>query len=360
MRQILVLMGVCVVVASCSGGTPPTTTTTSTTTSTTTTSTTTTSTTTTTTTTTLPTGPTVTTLPEGFRSPINGLHPELETLLDRRGIAVKVDNHPEARPQSGIQNADGMIELLVEAGFTRLIAVFHDNDTDYIGPIRSVRPTDSTLIPLLDVPLAYSGGQPWVRDLFASRSIRLIGESAMFRISSRVAPQNLYGDTSTFRTVSDQRGYDDDPPRWLYDIGIWKFPDEAATEITIQWSTNTLVRWVYEDGKYLRFYGNTPHRWRAEDGTEGQVSADVLVTLTGRAYTATPPSGVGTPVPATETVGSGRARVFAYGLVWVGTWERDEIDEPFRLISDDGSVAVVPPGVPWVSILPDIATLTYE
>ena len=360
MRQILVLMGVFVVVASCSGGTPPTTTTTSTTTSTTTTSTTTTSTTTTTTTTTLPTGPTVTTLPEGFRSPINGLHPELETLLDRRGIAVKVDNHPEARPQSGIQDADGMIEILVEAGFTRFIAVFHDNDTDYIGPIRSVRPTDSTLIPLLDVPLAYSGGQPWVRDLFASRSIRLIGESAMFRISSRVAPQNLYGDTNTFRTVSDQRGYDDDPPHWLYDIGIWEFPDEAATEITIQWSTNTLVRWVYEDGKYLRFYGTTPHLWRAEDGTEGQVSADVLVTLTGRAYTAAPPSGVGTPVPATDTVGSGRARVFAYGLVWVGTWERDEIDEPFRLISDDGSVAVVPPGVPWVSILPDIATLTYE
>ena len=89
--------------------------------------------------------------------------------------------------------------------------------------------------------------------------------------------------------------------------------------------------------------------------------ADVLVTLTGRAYTAAPPSGVaGTPVPATDTVGSGRARVFAYGLVWVGSWERDGIDEPFRLISDDGSVAVVPPGVPWVSILPDIATLTYE
>jgi hypothetical protein len=134
MRQILVLMGVFVVVASCSGCTPTTTTTTSTSTSTTTTTTsTTTSTTTTTTTTTLPTGPTVTTLPEGFRSPINGLHPELETLLDRRGLAVKVDNHPEARPKSGIQNADGMIEILVEGGFTRLIAVFHDNDATTSG-----------------------------------------------------------------------------------------------------------------------------------------------------------------------------------------------------------------------------------
>jgi hypothetical protein len=349
------------VAAACGGDTASTTTTTAAPTTSTSVTTTTSTTVTTTTSTTIATGPTVTTLPEGFRSPINGLHPELETLLDRRGIAVKVDNHPDARPQSGIQRADAMIEILVEGGFTRFIALFHDNDIDYIGPIRSIRPTDSTLIQWLDVPLAYSGGQPWVQDLFATRSIRLIGENAMFRISSREAPQNLYGDTTRFRTVSDQRGYDDDPPRWLYDIGIWEFPDESATEITIRWSANTVVRWVYTDGKYLRFNGTTPHLWRAEDGTEGQISADVLVTLTGRAYTAAPPSGVtGTPVPATDTVGSGRARVFAYGLVWVGIWERDGINEPFRLISDDGSVAVVPPGVPWVSILPDIATLTFE
>ncbi|HEX5630572.1 MAG TPA: DUF3048 domain-containing protein [Acidimicrobiia bacterium] len=363
-RRLALLLTLSLVAAACGGDAAPTTTAAPSTT-TTMTSTTTTSTTTTTiavTTTTGATGPTVTTLPEGFRSPINGLHPDLETLLDRRGIAVKVDNHPEARPQSGIQLADGMIEILVEGGFTRFIALFHDNDTDYIGPIRSIRPTDSTLIPWLDVPLAYSGGQPWVRDLFASRSIRLIGEGAngMFRISSRTAPQNLYGDTNAFRTVSDQRGYHNDPPNWLYEIGLWDFPDEPATEITIEWSSNSLVRWVYEEGKYLRFNGSSPHRWRARDGSEGQVSVDVLVTLTGHAYTATPPSGVGTPVPATETVGSGKARVFAYGLVWEGTWERSGIDQPFQLFSADGTVAVVPPGVPWVSILPDIATLTYE
>jgi hypothetical protein len=112
---------------------------------------------------------------------------------------------------------------------------------------------------------------------------------------------------------------------------------------------------VYEDGKYLRFYGNTLTGGGPRQ--RGLVSADVLDPHR-RAYTATPPRGW--DPGARPTVGSGRARVFAYGLVWVGTWERDEIDEPFRLISDDGSVAVVPPGVPWVSILPDIATLTYE
>jgi hypothetical protein len=47
-------------------------------------------------------------------------------------------------------------------------------------------------------------------------------------------------------------------------------------------------------------------------------------------------------------------------VVWVGTWHRDTIHDPFRLVSDDGSTALVPPGVPWVSILPDTATLTFE
>ena len=365
MRRLALLVVLSLVAAACGGDAAPTTTTTSppTTTTSTTTSTTTTTTTTSTTTTTIATGPTVTTLPEGFHSPINGLQGELETLLDRRAIAVKVDNHPNARPQSGIQNADGIIEILVEGGFTRFIALFHDNDSDYLGPIRSIRPTDSTLIPWLDVPLAYSGGQPWVRDLFASRSVRLIGEGAagMFRISSRVAPQNLYGDTNGFRSVSDNRGYANDPPRWLYEIGLWEFPEATATELTLGWSSNTTVRWVYEGGVYLRFHGSSPHEWRAEDGTRGQVQADVLVILVGEEYTATPPSGVvGTPVPATETVGSGDAYVFAYGRVWQGTWERDDFDGAFRLLNDDGSAAVVPPGVPWVSIFPDTGSIDFE
>jgi hypothetical protein len=111
---------------------------------------------------------------------------------------------------------------------------------------------------------------------------------------------------------------------------------------------------------YLRFHGSSPHEWRAEDGTEGQVQADVLVVLVGEEYTATPPSGVvGTPVPATETVGSGDAYVFAYGRVWQGTWERDAFDEPFVLLNEDGTTAVVPPGVPWVSIFPDIGSIEF-
>jgi hypothetical protein len=79
----------------------------------------------------------------GPASPLNGLPAEDPTLLDRGVMAVKIDNHWNARPQSGLQEADAVYELVVEAGLTRFIALFHDNDSDYLGPMRSGRPPGS-------------------------------------------------------------------------------------------------------------------------------------------------------------------------------------------------------------------------
>lgn len=305
--------------------------------------------------------PTTTTIATGPTSPVNGLSSD-EALLDRRAITVKIDNHPDARPQSGIQEADGMIEILVEGGFTRFIAVFHDSDSEYVGPIRSVRPTDSTIIPVLEAPLATSGGQRWVQDLLVSRGVNLIGETTagLFRIRSRQAPQNLYGNTTDMRVTADGRNLADTAPPWLFQLGAWDLPDRTATEITMRWSGETRVVWKYQDGVYTRWNGSRPHNWVAADGTTGQITADVLVVLEGTLYTARPASGSGDPVPATETIGTGDAMVFAFGRVWQGTWSREDITDPFTLRDADGTVVVVPAGVPWVSIFPSGRDISFS
>ena len=102
----------------------------------------------TTTTTTAPptTTTTTTTIPEPeVSAAINGL-PAEDDLVDRRVVAVKIDNHPNARPQSGLDVADAVYEVLVEAGLTRFIALFHQSDADHVGPNRSGRPTDSQVM----------------------------------------------------------------------------------------------------------------------------------------------------------------------------------------------------------------------
>ena len=305
----------------------------------------------------------ITILPEGFRSPVNGLRADLETNLDHRAIAVKIDNHPDARPQSGLQEADAVLELLVEGGFTRFIAVFHDNDSEYLGPVRSIRPTDSTIIPAIPAPLAMSGGQPWVQSLTVGRGVKLIGEGTqgLFRTAQRVAPHNLYADTSRVRQTADARGYSNDPPQWIYRVGEWRVPDAPASTVVLSWSPQSVVTWRYENGRYTRWYGSAPHNFRTESGEIGQLSVDVLVILEGREYTASPllPND-GTPVPATETTGQGNAWVISRGGVWTGTWEREEITDQFTLLNSDGTEAVVPPGVPWVSIYPEDRPITIS
>ena len=57
-----------------------------------------------------------------------------------RPIAVMINNHGAARPyHSGLQDAYLVYEIIVEGGYTRLMAIFKDANLDRIGSVRSAR-----------------------------------------------------------------------------------------------------------------------------------------------------------------------------------------------------------------------------
>ena len=56
-----------------------------------------------------------------------------------RPIAVMIDNHSDAWPQAGLQEAYLVYEIIVEGGETRLMALFKGTDVEKIGPVRSAR-----------------------------------------------------------------------------------------------------------------------------------------------------------------------------------------------------------------------------
>ena len=74
-------------------------------------------------------------------------------------LAAKVDNHPGARPQFGLERADIVVEELVEGGLTRYVAIWQSDVPDEIGPVRSIRPMDPDIISPFGGIVAYSGGQ---------------------------------------------------------------------------------------------------------------------------------------------------------------------------------------------------------
>jgi hypothetical protein len=187
-------------------------------------------------------------------SPINGLPVEDADLLDRRVIAVKIDNHADARPQSGIDLADAIVEVPVE-GITRFIALFHDSDATYLGPVRSGRPTDGKFLHPLGAVFAISGGQDWVLSGIRREGVEIIGEvpPAMFRIRSRRAPHNLYTDTTSLRTIADDRGYANDPPPAMFHFDDLPNGSESAGHIDMNFGNGFVVSWTYDrsSGRYL-------------------------------------------------------------------------------------------------------------
>jgi hypothetical protein len=288
-------------------------------------------------------------------SPINGLPVEEADLLDRRVIAVKIDNHPNARPQSGVEQANAIVEIPVE-GITRFIALFHDTDATYLGPVRSGRPTDGKFLNPLGAVFAISGGQSWVLSGIRNEGVEIIGEvgPAMFRIGSRRAPHNLYTDTTELRAMADDRGYSDDPPPTMFEFGELPADSESAGEIEMNFGNGFVVNWTYDrpSGRYLRFFNGNQAELISEEGDPSPLAADTLVVMLATRFIEQAPAG-GTSVPAVDTVGEGQAFVFAEGRMVEGTWSRESSGDLIVFQDADGNPLPVPPGFIWMSIVPE-------
>lgn len=298
-----------------------------------------------------------TTTAGGEISQINGLPVDDPDLLDRRLLAVKIDNHPDARPHSGIEHADAVIELMVE-GVTRFISMWQQSDAEYLGPMRSGRPTDQTLLAFFNEPsFAISGAQSWVQDMIASVGIHLIGEvdPATFRAPERRAPHNLFTNTELLREYADSRDYPDDPisgPMW--EFGPMREDGEPASKVSFDFLGNP-VEWTWDETTetWLRTIGGEESITVTEDEEESQIGFPVLIALYVEQYT------VG-DLPASRTSGQGLAYVFADGKVVQGTWQRDALDAWFTLADNEGEPILVPPGQVWISLVPNTTGIVLE
>ena len=309
-------------------------------------------------------GVTTTTEPPGPVSPLTGLPVSDPARLERKALAVKIDNHWNARPQSGILEGEAIVELVVESGITRFIALFHHSDTEWVGPIRSGRPTDWTVVRPLNGALAISGAQPWVTSLITRNGVPLIGDLGpplTHRWRQRRAPHNLYLNTFEARRVAEERGLDQTPPEPLFNWGPLNAGlGSIATYIFFDWTDTMDATWIWRDGRYLRFIGEDPHNWHRRQGdvTE-QIWADNLIVLRAERYRACPPSGNGSCVPAWKTTGSGEAMAFANGRYVEGTWERTDETEWFTLRGSGGQEMTIPPGRSWIMIYPQGADIDF-
>jgi len=266
--------------------------------------------------------------------------------IRRPALAVKIDKVSVARPQEGINQADVVYEELVEAGLTRLIAVFHSTGARSVGPIRSARTSDPLVLEGFDRPLfAYSGANRGTRGAVAASELTDVGydaaSSLYWRSTSRRAPHNLFSATDrlwgkyperdeiptapfAFRTVLDELHPSAEPV-----AGV--FVDFGHAEIDYAWNGEGWER---------------THNGDAHSDSDGVRVAPPNVVIQFTTYGT---SSADSRSPEAQTVGSGEGWVFTDGHVVRGRWERPDPSRPATLVADGRPIRLTP-GRTWVAL----------
>lgn len=293
---------------------------------------------------------TTTTLPAIVRQPLTGEPLESEDdILQRPALAVKIDNHANARRNhSGFAFADIVFEEKVEGNLTRFAAVFHSRGADPVGPIRSGRSQDVAILSSFNEPLfAWSGGNPGVTRLIRASFLIDIGHTSSFGgkyyRGPGSAPHNLYSNTETLweATPEDHPG----PPtqQFVYLRPEESFEGEPATRvelnigaIDIEWD------WNEENGEYDRSQEGNPHN----DVSLGRLGFENVVVMEveyGR-------SSIDSSSPEAKLTGEGPVWIFSDGQVIEGTWKREDIIFRLQYFDEDGEEIAISPGGTWVEL----------
>ncbi|MEP7112457.1 MAG: DUF3048 domain-containing protein [Ilumatobacteraceae bacterium] len=282
----------------------------------------------------------------GVAALTNAAHPELENVA---ALAVKVDNHPGARPQWSLSMADVIFEENVEF-LTRFIGIFHSRLPDVIGPIRSARTSDLNILAAFNRPvLAWSGGNKNVTAAVrsAAQSGILVNISAQQigrcyrRASGRKAPHNLVVNPGCALEAASAAG--PARPPWSFD-DAYVPQGEADTAFEVRMDGVGIV-WVWDaaSGYYLRSQSGQPHL--AADGT--QISATNVVIMSV-AYL---PSPADERSPEAQTLGSGQVVVHRNGVAAIGTWSRATATDPFGFADAAGTPIPLAGGTTFVELV---------
>jgi hypothetical protein len=302
-----------------------------------------------------------TTAPAGAPYPLTGLPLTDPAQAQHPAVVVKMDNSPWARPQVGINQADIVVELLVE-GITRFALVFGSNQPTTVGPVRSARSSDIDILAGLGRPLlAWSGANPTVMKQVAAAGAagtlvdasRGANPPQYWRDNSRQAPHNLF--TSIPLLLAKFGAGDTTPPQPILPIAATGTPTPSSATtvagVTINFGSGVVVQYAWDAAAkgWARFQIDQLHDQAHSatlDASGQQVAPPNLVVL----FTPYGVSVADPKSPQARTVGSGTGLVFVGGQQIPITWSRPASTSPYTFATADGSAYTLPPGRTWLAL----------
>lgn len=302
-----------------------------------------------------------------YYSPLTGEQIESEAAASKPVTAIMMENSPDARPQSGLKDAEVVYEAVAEGGITRFLAVYQQKKPQLIGPVRSLRIYYLDWATPYDASIAHVGGSLNALTTVRNGNYRDIDQffngGYYWRATDRYAPHNVYTSFEKLDQLNTSKGYQSSKPVGLEraDVTVAKTDKKqtakkeaapaaappAATTINLTISGplyNSSYAYNPATKLYARSQAGAPHL----DREAGQITARVVVALRVN-MTNVLEDGYRESI---TTSGTGEAVIFQDGQVINATWHKDSQSAQLVFTDANGQPVKLARGTTWISAIP--------
>ncbi|TAK02957.1 MAG: DUF3048 domain-containing protein [Chloroflexota bacterium] len=281
-------------------------------------------------------------------------------------IAVMIDDHRDARPQSGFNDAAVVWQAPAEGGIPRYMLVFQDTIPGSVGPVRSARQYYVDWAAEWNAVYVHVGGSPDALATLRSKGRgQLVWNADEFRYGARYlwraeghdAPHNVFSDGEHLRSLATAVGAADGPlePAWTFG------PDLPAALRPV--GATLTVHYPYEAVTY-RYDSNANAYWRYIDGSavpqvdaaDGEIVAPANVVILRMRFGALNDGHPDKHRLDADDVGAGEAIISTNGRIIRGTWSKDSVTGATRLLDAAGRPITLTAGQTFVQVI----ALSYE
>jgi len=293
-----------------------------------------------------------------FKRLLDGVCVDSQEKINPKLVAVMIENHPDARPQSGLSQASIVYEAPVEANYTRFMAIYPlGEEVLKVGPVRSARPYYLDWFMEHDMIMyMHCGGSPDALEKIATYDLFDLNEFYRgwyyWRSEDRSAPHNVYTSSKLWDAAwEDYFTSDDFNTSTLQHDTDWKFEErEQCTENCVEEFTVSFLPPTYEatwqfntsTDKYERYQMGYPHI--DKDGS--LIEADNVVVI----YVETEVlDSIGRI--SMQTLGEGEAIVFRDGYMIPAQWYKGSEQEKLQLKDVDFHDMIFKPGKTWIEVV---------
>lgn len=296
-------------------------------------------------------------------APLTGINYEQSTPqaqgLGRPSVACKIDNSEMARPQLNLNRTDIVFDEMVEGGLTRFVAIWHSDQPDAVGPVRSIRPMDPDIISPFGGIVCYSGGQAVFTNMMRNTNVFNASETTeaglgtFSRSKDRVAPHNVIVDVLKLASAHPELA----PPAAQFNYSQDLASSSAATAgIAVKdfsiYFPSALATWTpnADSTLWLRTQDKKVHTDAADGSQIRAVNVVVMQVEVDRSYLDRKYGNV----PKDIVIGTGKAYIFTAGKMLEATWTKPSRETSISLALADGSPVTLAPGNTWVELQPRV------